>query len=229
MCESDTISRVGRALVVGAVAVFSAIACGTSTFEGVDDGGAPADSGAGDATDASAEGSPSDSGDDGDNVPGNLITDPGFEDPAGGVACGTAWTIGNPNTVLSISPIARHGSQSCMVCTTGGLLGVLQNNPGVAPINDPVAGVYQGLAYALAVAPDAGDVPTAQIQVAETLNDGGSGLGAGLSTVVGSTWTQVSMAATLDPGSSLRYELVVYPGSSGTECLLVDDVSLVVR
>ncbi len=206
--------------VAGVVVVVCAVACGTSTFEAADnDGGAPTDSGAGDA---SAEGSTSDSGE------VNLVTDPGFEDSTE-VGCGPAWAIGNPGTVLSISPISRSGSHSCMVCATGGQLAILESNSGVGSIKDPIAGIYQGVAYAMAVEPDGGDVPMAQVQVSEMLDDGGTGLGAGVSTMVGSTWTQVSMAATLDPGSSLRYEVTVYPGSSGTGCLLIDDVSLTVQ
>jgi hypothetical protein len=216
--------------VATVVVVLWAVACGTSTFEAADnDGGSAADSGTGDATDASAEGSPSDGGDDANNVPGNLLTDPGFEDSAGGVQCGPAWTTGNAGTTLSISPIARSGSQSCMVCAMGGQLAILKNNPGVGSISNPIAGVYQGVAYAQAVNPDGGDVPMAQVQVSETLSDGGSGLGAGTNTMVGATWTQVSMGATLDPGSNLRFDVTVYPGSTALGCLLIDDVSLVVE
>ena len=224
----------GRIRIAGAILAVSALACGDAAFDSAANDGGGNDASTGDASGDASPGDAvaNDSGDDSGDVPGNLLMDPGFEGNGSGTAgCGPYWVA--TYATLSLSTIARHGSASCMVCSTEGQSGAVETNSSAAGagLTNPEAGLYQATAWVMPITLDGGATPSAAcLQFYEPFADGGGIdlFGSPVDFAVPPpAWSQVYLAANLGPGGTLT--LGVFSLPAGTGCMLVDDVALVVQ
>ncbi len=226
---------------IQAAAVFSLLligaACGDSQFssdQADDADGSASDAGSDATLDASADGSATDAtGDEIDNVPGNVLMDPSFEShPSSG--CGIFWTTGGTTSALAISTVAHSGLQSCLVCGFTNTAGDLVNNTNTETLAGLDAGIYELAAWVMPVDVDAGPASASSlVEIFQQFEDAGATetFGGGTAITVGK-WQKVYYDTPLGSDEMVEFHILGYPNGNldaGVGCMLVDDISLVLQ
>jgi hypothetical protein len=148
----------------------------------------------------------------------NLLANPGFEDQPALAGCGQGWTVSNGT--LTISPIARSGDASCLVCTSNAGTQAALRPTAPPPPAASVGVTYVASGWILATDDDAGN-GEGQAQLAEDLTDGAVSYPTSGRTMATSAWTQVAIQEeSTEVGELFVFHLLV------TVCVLVDDVAL---